>query len=149
MRVLVAGGTGVIGRQLVPLLAEIGSEVIVLARAGSTIDVPGARVVEADALDRRAVGEIGRDGLRAELQRQCLERLGAAPAEDQLRTAAGQRPGDRLSEAATGTSEENARSIELHGRHHRNTCCGPYVQSAPRWQKSPGAPPPNTSRTRT
>jgi len=55
MRVLVAGGTGVIGRQLLPLLGEIGSEVIVLARSTSRVDVPGAQVVEADALDRSAV----------------------------------------------------------------------------------------------
>ena len=53
MRVLVAGGTGVIGRQLLPLLGEVGHEVIVLSR--STNEVPGATVVTADALDARAV----------------------------------------------------------------------------------------------
>ena len=33
MRVLVAGGTGVIGRQLLPLLGEVGHDVIVLSRS--------------------------------------------------------------------------------------------------------------------
>ncbi|MDF2711747.1 MAG: NAD-dependent epimerase/dehydratase, partial [Nonomuraea muscovyensis] len=54
MRVLVAGATGVIGRQLVPLLAAVGHEVICLSRAPGTA-VPGAtRTVVADALDRDA-----------------------------------------------------------------------------------------------
>jgi nucleoside-diphosphate-sugar epimerase len=55
MRVLVAGGTGVIGRQLLPLLGEVGHEVIVMARSANGVKVPGAEVVTADALDRRSV----------------------------------------------------------------------------------------------
>lgn len=45
MRVLVAGGTGVIGRQLLPLLAEVGHDTIVLARPESDREIPGAEVV--------------------------------------------------------------------------------------------------------
>ena len=53
MRVLVAGGTGVIGRQLLPLLGEVGHDVTVLSR--SPREIPGAEVVTADALDALAV----------------------------------------------------------------------------------------------
>ena len=65
MRVLVAGATGVIGRQLVPLLRGAGHEPIALARSTSRaaeLDVP---VVVADALDgsalRAAVGDAAPD----------------------------------------------------------------------------------------
>lgn len=52
MRVLVAGSSGVVGRQLVPMLQEDGHEVVGLARtAGSG----AAKVITADALDRQAV----------------------------------------------------------------------------------------------
>ena len=61
MRVLVAGGSGVIGRQLLPLLGEVGYAVTVLARPGSDVSIRGAEVVEADALDRGAVGAALRD----------------------------------------------------------------------------------------
>ncbi|MFI7706297.1 NAD-dependent epimerase/dehydratase family protein [Nonomuraea sp. NPDC049480] len=47
MKVLVAGATGVIGRQLVPLLKAVGHEAVTLSRS------PGADVV-VDALDREA-----------------------------------------------------------------------------------------------
>lgn len=53
MRVLIAGGTGVVGRQLVPMLASRGDEVVVMARRA--VPVEGARVVAADALDADAV----------------------------------------------------------------------------------------------
>ncbi len=53
MRVLVAGASGVIGRQLVPLLGAVGHEVIALSR--SPREIPGARCVAADALDRHAL----------------------------------------------------------------------------------------------
>ncbi len=58
MRVLVAGATGVIGRQLVPLLTSVGHEVIGLGRSpGRAADhrAGGATFVVADALDRQAV----------------------------------------------------------------------------------------------
>ena len=58
MRVLIAGATGVIGRQLVPLLAAVGHEVVGMARPGgrgAVLEKAGARVVTADALDRAAV----------------------------------------------------------------------------------------------
>jgi nucleoside-diphosphate-sugar epimerase len=55
MRVLVAGGTGVIGRQLVPLLQEVGHDVVLMSRPGHAVSVPGVSAVEADALDTDAV----------------------------------------------------------------------------------------------
>jgi nucleoside-diphosphate-sugar epimerase len=58
MRVLVAGGTGVVGAQLVPLLTQDGHEVVVLARSRARAEAAvglGAQFVEADALDARAV----------------------------------------------------------------------------------------------
>ena len=55
MRVLIAGGTGVIGRALIPALIEAGHEPIALARSANRASVAteaGARFVRADALDR-------------------------------------------------------------------------------------------------
>jgi nucleoside-diphosphate-sugar epimerase len=53
MRVLLAGATGAIGRQAVPVLATAGHQVIGLAR--TPIQLPDAEVVAVDALDRAAV----------------------------------------------------------------------------------------------
>jgi nucleoside-diphosphate-sugar epimerase len=58
MRVFVAGVTGAIGRQLVPLLLADGHEVIGMARSGGELDpvrAMGAQAVVADALDFAAV----------------------------------------------------------------------------------------------
>ncbi len=55
MRVLIAGGTGVIGRALIPALVEAGHEPIALARSANRASVAteaGARFVRANALDR-------------------------------------------------------------------------------------------------
>jgi nucleoside-diphosphate-sugar epimerase len=64
MRVLVAGATGVIGRQLLPLLTAAGHDVVGLARSAYRVGGPqqaGVRMVLADALDpdevERAVGK--------------------------------------------------------------------------------------------
>lgn len=51
MKVLVAGGSGAIGRQLVPQLEAAGHEVVGLARTASPL-----ATLAVDALDRRAVG---------------------------------------------------------------------------------------------
>jgi nucleoside-diphosphate-sugar epimerase len=56
MRVLVAGGTGVIGRQLLPLLAEVGHDVTALSHSSRFAAISGAPVVVADALDRAGLG---------------------------------------------------------------------------------------------
>ncbi|WP_166344892.1 NAD-dependent epimerase/dehydratase family protein [Phytoactinopolyspora limicola] len=53
MRVLVAGATGVIGRQLVPLLEDAGHDVVALSRT-SPNSATRHDVVVADALDRDA-----------------------------------------------------------------------------------------------
>lgn len=58
MRVFLAGATGVIGRALLPRLAEAGHEVVGLARTSEAADRVsrlGASPVVADALDRDAV----------------------------------------------------------------------------------------------
>ena len=55
MRILLAGATGVIGRQTVPVLTGAGHQVIGLANAPARL--PGAEVVAADALDRAAVAK--------------------------------------------------------------------------------------------
>jgi nucleoside-diphosphate-sugar epimerase len=58
VRVLVAGGTGVLGRRIVPLLMAGGHQVTVMARdkdRAATALPPGAAVVTADALNRDAV----------------------------------------------------------------------------------------------
>ena len=58
MRVLVAGATGVIGRQLVPLLGAADHQVIALARSRDRAAGLGvAEVLEADLLDRSAVAK--------------------------------------------------------------------------------------------
>ncbi len=54
MRVLVAGASGAIGRQLVPLLDAVGHETIALVHR-SPVEVRNGHVVTADALDREAV----------------------------------------------------------------------------------------------
>ena len=58
MRVLVAGATGVMGRELVPRLADAGHEVFAMIRKESDkakVSKQGAVPVIADALDRAAV----------------------------------------------------------------------------------------------
>ena len=55
MNVLIAGATGVIGRQLVPMLIDAGHDVTVLARADGSEAPPGVRLVRAGAFDREAV----------------------------------------------------------------------------------------------
>jgi uncharacterized protein YbjT (DUF2867 family) len=58
MRVLGAGATGVIGRQVVPLLASVGHDVIGLTRSenrAAALERTGAEVLVADALDPSSV----------------------------------------------------------------------------------------------
>jgi nucleoside-diphosphate-sugar epimerase len=58
MRVLVAGATGVVGRQLLPVLSGAEHEVIGLVRsaeARAEVERLGARAIAGDALDREAV----------------------------------------------------------------------------------------------
>lgn len=64
MRVLVAGATGVIGRQLVPLLIAVGHQVVALSRTGrrsAALEALGAERVFADALDPVAIGRAVRE----------------------------------------------------------------------------------------
>jgi uncharacterized protein YbjT (DUF2867 family) len=54
MKVLIAGATGAIGRQLVPILTEAGHEVTALSRSprrAGPLEALGVRVTVADALD--------------------------------------------------------------------------------------------------
>lgn len=60
MRVFVAGGTGAIGKFLVPLLIESGHDVIALTRdrrKRAALEASGAKVALADALDKEALTE--------------------------------------------------------------------------------------------
>ena len=60
MRVLVAGATGVIGRQLLPALVVAGHDVIGLARSapGADAGLEGLRIVVGDALDRASMERV-------------------------------------------------------------------------------------------
>lgn len=59
MRVLVAGATGVIGRQLLPASADAGHEAIGLAASPTRArPSPGTRLLVADALDRAGVRRV-------------------------------------------------------------------------------------------
>jgi nucleoside-diphosphate-sugar epimerase len=62
MRVLVAGASGVIGRQLVPLLGSVGHDVIALSRTQrrAAAAAAGVSVVAADALDATAMTRVMR-----------------------------------------------------------------------------------------
>ncbi len=58
MRVFVAGATGAIGRQLLPMLLSAGHQVIAMARtteAAAALELAGAQPVLADAFDRERV----------------------------------------------------------------------------------------------
>lgn len=60
MRVLIAGGTGVLGRALVPRLVEAGHDAVILARSSrreAIATAAGATFVQADALDRKRLAE--------------------------------------------------------------------------------------------
>ena len=61
MRVFVAGGTGAIGKALVPHLVEKGHEVVVLARSAQKsgdVEAMGATVAVADPLDKEELTEV-------------------------------------------------------------------------------------------
>jgi nucleoside-diphosphate-sugar epimerase len=65
MRLFVAGGTGAIGKRLLPLLLESRHEVVALvrsARKAEAVEMLGAKAVVADALDKEALtAAIGRE----------------------------------------------------------------------------------------
>jgi uncharacterized protein YbjT (DUF2867 family) len=59
VKVFVAGATGALGRQLVPMLVKDGHDVVGMTRTASKrelLEGMGARPVVADALDPEAVG---------------------------------------------------------------------------------------------
>lgn len=64
MRILVAGGSGVVGRRVVPLLLSGGHQVTGTARAAAgaaSVAASGAEVMIMDALDREQVLEVVRE----------------------------------------------------------------------------------------
>src|SRR5262245_51287926 len=61
MKVFVAGATGAVGKQLVPLLVAAGHDVVGMTRTAAKRDLLiglGATPVVADALDADAVGRV-------------------------------------------------------------------------------------------
>lgn len=78
MRIFVAGASGAIGRQLVPLLVEAGNEVVGMTRSPSKvpeIEAAGAQAVVADALDPGATEA----ALRAAVPEVVVHQLTAIP----------------------------------------------------------------------
>jgi nucleoside-diphosphate-sugar epimerase len=73
MRILLAGATGVIGRQAVPVLAAAGHRVVGLARTPARL--PDVEVLPADALDPAAVA----DAVRAAAPEVIVHMLTAIP----------------------------------------------------------------------
>jgi uncharacterized protein YbjT (DUF2867 family) len=55
VRAVVLGATGVVGRALLPALAERGAVVLAVSRHAATIDAPGVETVSADVTDAHAV----------------------------------------------------------------------------------------------
>src|SRR5699024_11763094 len=53
MRILIAGASGVIGRQLIPQLTAVGHQVTGLARSAGTVE--GVEVIAVDALNHAEV----------------------------------------------------------------------------------------------
>ena len=84
MKVLIAGATGVVGRPLVPMLAEGGHEVFALTRSRS--EVPGATSVVADAMDRTGL-LAAVDGLRLDAVVHQLTALKKVPTREGLMAA--------------------------------------------------------------
>lgn len=58
MRVLVVGGTGAVGRPLLPKLVDAGHEVIASARRGEHVTPPGVSFHQLDLLDAPAVSSL-------------------------------------------------------------------------------------------
>jgi uncharacterized protein YbjT (DUF2867 family) len=82
MKVFVAGGTGAIGRYLMPLLVRNGHEVVALARTAEkarVVEELGAKVAYADALNREELtaaierGRAGGDCPSAHGTRRCYQ----------------------------------------------------------------------------
>ena len=111
MRVLVAGATGVIGRQLVPLLIAVGHTVIALAhseRRAATIRGAGVEFVVADALDRPALSR----AVRRAAPDAIVHMLTAIPAElNPRRLARDFAPTNRLRTEGTRNLLEAAREL--------------------------------------
>ncbi|HTZ45128.1 MAG TPA: NAD(P)-dependent oxidoreductase [Jatrophihabitans sp.] len=64
MRVLVAGATGVIGRQAVPVLRAAGHEVVAVSRSrdrAQQAEADGAEIVLADILNREGIAKVVRN----------------------------------------------------------------------------------------
>ncbi len=60
MRVLIAGATGVLGRQLVPALRAAGHDVVALSRSGATVPTDGVEPVAVNAMDAHALRRVVR-----------------------------------------------------------------------------------------
>jgi len=110
MRVLVAGATGALGRQLVPRLADAGHEVFAMIRKESDkakVSELGAVPVIADALDRAAVEAAVRQAAPEVVVHQ-LTAIGHVDTRHMERSFAAT---NRLRRKGTGNLLEAARSV--------------------------------------
>src|SRR5438874_1748235 len=116
MRIFVAGASGVLGRQLVPLLADAGHEVVgttTSARKLETLRALGAQPVVLDLLDAEAVGR--------------------AISEAEPEVSSTRRPRSAASAGASGSSTRRSRRRTGFARKERTTC------SPPRWGSGRGS----------
>ena len=142
MRVLVAGATGVLGKQIVPLLVSAGHDVIGLARSRPAGKMSGpVRMVAVDALDRTAVADVVREAAPDAV----VTVLTAIPAEiDPKRMARQFRLTNRLRTQGTRNLLEAAAAVGVrrfiaeglaYAYDPRGT--GPADEDQPLWQDPP------------
>lgn len=139
MNVLVAGATGVLGRQLVPLLVAAGHEVVGMMRSASKRDALrtlGATPVVADALDpeqvARAVDEASPDAIIHQLTALSgglnMRRFDCTfAATNRLRTEGT----DHLLAAVAVGADLKAGTPPAHRRHRPSPRCRPRCRRAP------------------
>jgi len=85
MRILVAGGTGAVGRRLVPMLVAAGHDVTGLGRSPGRLELlraTGARALAADVLDASALRRVVADAAPDVVVHQLTDLSAAVPADN-------------------------------------------------------------------